>query len=186
MKPKIITISFRILSEGEIVPTFEKNIHTLSKKQKRNFSSQFIQDLMTAFTEGVANAIRHGHELEQNKAVEGIIKASAEKIEMVILDHGPGFELGKVLTPRFEELTESGRGIFMIRQLMDEVVYKKVGGVNKLILRRNFAESGEEARNLNFLYEMSETILKNPDPSLVYKVILDRALEMFKVERASI
>lgn len=186
MKPKITTISFRISSEKEIVPVFEKNIQTLSKKQKRNFSSQLIQDLMTAFTEGIANAIRHGLELEKHKAVLGTIRASTKKIEMVILDHGPGFALGKVPTPRFEELAESGRGIFMMRQLMDEVIYKKGGVVNKLILRRNFAESGEEARNLNFLYEMSESILRNPDPALVYQVILDRALEMFKVERASI
>jgi serine/threonine-protein kinase RsbW len=58
-----------------------------------------------------------------------------------VYDRGAGFELKEVHTPDFDTLDESGRGIFVIRKLMDTVSYHKCAGGNVLEMHRNLASA---------------------------------------------
>jgi anti-sigma regulatory factor (Ser/Thr protein kinase) len=63
---------------------------------------------------------------------------SAERIEFRIEDQTAGFELPKVATlPSAEE--ESGRGLYLILSLMDDVGYVRRGGNNCLVLQKKVA-----------------------------------------------
>ena len=77
--------------------------------------------------ESVVNAIRHGNKFDPDKHVHvhfAFVPAAApEYLEVVIEDEGEGFEPEAVADPLAPEnlLKSSGRGIFFMRNFMDDV-----------------------------------------------------------------
>ena len=76
-----------------------------------------------AVREAVTNAVLHGNKLDSAKIAEVELKKSAEGLEINVRDQGRGFNPGEVADPTKEEniLKTSGRGIFFMRNFMDEV-----------------------------------------------------------------
>lgn len=187
MKVHPFAIEFSVLSESDILPSFHEILAKVREKQKVNlFSGQFLTDMATAYTEGAANAIRHALELKKRGKVDCQFKLLPKHVEIRIFDHGRGFSLNSVLTPRFKSLSEKGRGVFMMRQLMDTVEYKRGKRRNTLLLKRFLIGTDRESKDLDLLYEISDAVLQSSDVESVYRVILDKAVEVFGVERASI
>lgn len=181
------SIAFQFHSEAEIALAFQAALRKIVKKQKSNFFvGQFLTDLKIAFTEGAANAIRHGFAIEKKGVVACVFKLTPHFFEMRIADPGKGFSLRQVPIPRFKSLSERGRGIFMMRQLMDNVEYRRGSKKNWLILKRALVGGDRESRDLDLLYEISRAILATPDLQSVYRIILDKAVEVFGAEKASI
>jgi serine/threonine-protein kinase RsbW len=59
-------------------------------------------------------------------------------VAVQVRDEGPGFDPAEVPDPRLPENLErtGGRGIFLIRELMDEVRFNECGNCVRLVLRR--------------------------------------------------
>lgn len=76
-----------------------------------------------AITEMVANAIFHGNKSDPNKNVRVRFTTTAESFTIAIRDQGTGFNPEKVADPLQPEnlLKDSGRGIFIVRTLMDDI-----------------------------------------------------------------
>ncbi len=76
-----------------------------------------------AVREAVTNAVLHGNKLDKSKSVEIKLKNSPEGFEISVHDEGKGFNPNDVPDPTKEEnlLRTSGRGIFFMRNFMDEV-----------------------------------------------------------------
>ena len=62
------------------------------------------------------------------------IGGSSEEVEFVVEDEGEGFDLASVPDPTLPENIEklSGRGIFLMRNLADEVSFENNGSKIKL------------------------------------------------------
>ena len=75
-----------------------------------------------ASSEAIVNAIVHGNKQNPDKKVYVDIDTSNEKITLIIKDEGEGFEVEKLPDPTDESnlFKESGRGIYIIRSLVDE------------------------------------------------------------------
>ena len=82
--------------------------------------------VLVSCTEAVNNAIVHGNKSDPNKKV--IIRCRVEKktITIYVSDEGKGFDSENLQDPREEKnlMKESGRGIFLMRSLMDQVKFK--------------------------------------------------------------
>jgi serine/threonine-protein kinase RsbW len=76
-----------------------------------------------AVREAVTNAVYHGNKLDETKFVEVGLKSFHDTFEITIHDQGLGFNPGDVPDPTKDEniLKTSGRGIFFMRNFMDEV-----------------------------------------------------------------
>ncbi len=76
-----------------------------------------------AVREGIANAIIHGNKLDEEKVVTVTIKRFADSLEIIVRDQGSGFDAEAVSDPTAEGniMKTSGRGIFFMRNFMDEV-----------------------------------------------------------------
>jgi len=76
-----------------------------------------------AVREAVTNAVSHGNKLDETKFVEVGLKSLPESFEITVHDQGPGFNPSDIPDPTKEEniLKTSGRGIFFMRNFMDEV-----------------------------------------------------------------
>jgi serine/threonine-protein kinase RsbW len=85
-------------------------------------------DLMVAVQEGLANAVLHGCADDPAKQLECSVEAGRAEINIVIRDPGPGFDTS--LGDSAEDgsnLTQHGRGIMLMRSLMDEITYRRGG-----------------------------------------------------------
>lgn len=76
-----------------------------------------------AVREGIANAVIHGNKLDEGKFVTISVTRSPDSLEINVRDQGQGFNPETVSDPTKEEniLKTSGRGIFFMRNFMDEV-----------------------------------------------------------------
>jgi len=92
-----------------------------------------------ALTEAMANAIQYGCPTDAKQSVRVCLSIDDKTLCIKVFDHGQGFDLKAVPTPDFADLDERGRGIFLIRSLMDSVEYRKTGDGNVLEMRKKFA-----------------------------------------------
>ena len=79
--------------------------------------------ILVATTEAVNNAILHGNASDPSKHVRVCLQATPRLITIRVDDEGPGFNAAALPNPLEDEnlLKEHGRGVFLIRSLMDDV-----------------------------------------------------------------
>ena len=89
------------------------------------FDEETAHYMSVAVRESVVNAIKHGHKGDEAKRVTVTLTAHADALEVRVQDQGSGFDPSSVPDPLAEEnlLKADGRGIFFMRQFMDEVSY---------------------------------------------------------------
>ena len=100
-----------------------------------------------ALQEALANAIRHGCKGDPSKQLQCCVTIDESgDVLIVVRDPGAGFDHAAVPDPREPEnlLKSSGRGIFLINELMDEVAF--ADGGRELQMRRR-KEPHDHARS---------------------------------------
>ena len=99
-----------------------------------NLNKDCFGNILIALTEGVNNAIVHGNKYDKNKMVLLNVESSDIDVEFTIIDEGGGFDYNNVPDPTLPENLEklSGRGVFLMRQLADEVVFEQNGSIVRL------------------------------------------------------
>ncbi len=90
--------------------------------------------ILLVLSEAINNAIVHGNKLNPSKKVSLTYKINKNSLEFEIEDEGEGFDPNAVPDPTAPENIEkeAGRGIFIIKNLTDEVEFKKNGTIIKL------------------------------------------------------
>ena len=102
--------------------------------------------------ESVINAIKHGNRNDATKRVfvefEITTSAAVPELSIRVRDQGEGFEPEEIADPLAPEnlLKSSGRGIFLIRNFMDDVQLKRApeGGMEIRMVKRAAAASGAD------------------------------------------
>jgi serine/threonine-protein kinase RsbW len=88
-------------------------------------------------TEALSNAMLYGNGHDPSKCVVVEVTMAPGRLQAKIRDQGAGFDPTSVPDPtRPENLTRPcGRGLFLMRQLLDEVSYNDRGNEVTLVLR---------------------------------------------------
>jgi serine/threonine-protein kinase RsbW len=98
-----------------------------------------VEGIGLAAREALANAIIHGNQSDPEKPVD-IIVAVNESCDLIVIirDSGAGFDPNHIPNPAVGDslLAHHGRGIFLIRQFMDQVVYRFKQGTEVVMQRR--------------------------------------------------
>jgi serine/threonine-protein kinase RsbW len=105
-------------------------------------------DFGLAVREGVVNAIKHAHKYEPREPVEIAFEQVGDTLSATIVDQGPGFDPASVPDPREPEnlMRTSGRGLFLIHGLVDEVRFtQRARGMELVLVKRRAAEKLREA-----------------------------------------
>jgi serine/threonine-protein kinase RsbW len=91
--------------------------------EEMGFDEGERDDIAISVTEAVNNAIVHGNDADPHKRVVIELSQEDDELRVSVRDEGRGFDLVKVPDPtRAENLMKPyGRGIHIIRRLMDEV-----------------------------------------------------------------
>lgn len=127
-----------------IVPAVPSSIPTVSDGvtqilQQKNWPEDEVIKVDLALQEALANGIRHGAKNDPTKQVQVTVATDAAgELMIVVRDPGPGFNPATVPDPLAGEnlLKGSGRGVFLINQLMDEVAFNDGGREVQMRKRR--------------------------------------------------
>jgi serine/threonine-protein kinase RsbW len=87
--------------------------------------------------EALANAMMYGNERDPAKRVTIETWCSPDVIRVRVTDEGPGFDPGALPDPTLPQNRTSsrGRGVFLIRKLMDRVEFNEQGNSVEMLLR---------------------------------------------------
>lgn len=94
-------------------------------------------NLFIALDEAFVNAVKHGNKFDATKLVRITVELSAKEARFTIEDEGDGFNLKTVPDPLDPAnlFKTSGRGVLLIHNIMDEVIYSERGNKVTMIKR---------------------------------------------------
>jgi serine/threonine-protein kinase RsbW len=90
------------------------------------FADDAVFGIDMAVREALANAVKHGNQLDDTKEVEITLIDQDEWMEILIRDFGAGFDVSEVPDPTNPEnlLKASGRGILFMHNFVDKVEWE--------------------------------------------------------------
>jgi len=119
-------------SKLESLSKIENFIDDVCEQYK--FGEDHYGNILIALTEAINNAITHGNQLNPDKKVNLNMETTTNNVEFTIKDEGVGFDYDNIPDPTLPENLEklSGRGIFLMKSLADDVVFEEKGRIIKL------------------------------------------------------
>ena len=122
----------------EIIREFINNIAT-----KAGFDEEGVDQIELAVDEACTNVIKHAYKYSAKRMLDISVFLDNEKMEIVIIDKGGGFNPDKLPVPNLEKYMRvakvGGLGIHLMRTLMDEVNFSiNPGKKNQVSLVKYF------------------------------------------------
>ena len=122
-----------LLKDGKYSVKFRSNVDHLEEVEsitskiaaEAGFNESSSDDLSIVITELFNNAIHHGNKDDFNKDVKIEYNLLAAHLEISVQDQGNGFIPDELKNPLDPEnlLAESGRGIYLVKMLMDDTKF---------------------------------------------------------------
>ncbi len=116
------------------VESFVEEILKQNQVSEENYGNIFISVI-----EGVNNAMNHGNNNDETKDIilSYYISDNKKNIVFKIKDEGPGFDYNNLPDPTALENLEKlgGRGVFLMKQLADMVIFENNGATVELSFR---------------------------------------------------
>jgi serine/threonine-protein kinase RsbW len=110
----------------------------------RGVSEEVADDVVLALNEAATNAVLYGS--RGGQPVEVAVHVTHDWVEASVLDHGPEPPPGLHAAADTEELRAGGRGLWLLRRLVDEVRLERVKLGTRVTLRRAIGPVGTLAR----------------------------------------
>jgi serine/threonine-protein kinase RsbW len=100
-------------------------------------------------TEAIANAVLYGNRADPEKVVRIEVCLNERQVEVWVIDEGTGFDPSVVPDPTTPENIHEpgGRGLFLIRKLMDDMEYNDRGNAVRMTLVRQISPRRRPAAN---------------------------------------
>jgi len=124
--PRKIIFEMTCKSSTKEISCIEKFLQQVNKKL--NIDDGTMHRILVSCTEAVNNAIIHGNKSDPHKKVTVQCIAEKKSLTFRVKDEGTGFDPTALEDPREEKnlLKENGRGVFLMRSLMDSIVIKRL------------------------------------------------------------
>jgi serine/threonine-protein kinase RsbW len=126
------------------VPAMVENIRMVESfidnaRERFPMNDDIYGNIMVSVTEAVNNAIRHGCNMDASKNIVLSLSLQENVLTFRIQDAGAGFNYDAIPDPTAPENIEkpSGRGIFLMKHLADEVNFLNNGSVVELSFYTN-------------------------------------------------
>lgn len=128
---------FRMASRREAVgPAVDRILQAV---EPAGLSTDQLDNLAVAVAEALSNAAVHGHQLDAERLVRVAVAVKRNHSAVVeVADSGPGFDAAAISDPTDPSrvLVPGGRGVFLMRQLVDRLEYNDAGNKVRLSVAR--------------------------------------------------
>ena len=114
--------------------------------QKVGFTSEDVGKIELACDEACTNVIKHAYGVSASQnTLDVVIKIDYQKFILIVTDHGKSFDPESVKLPKpkeyIAELKVGGLGIYLMKTLMDDVIYDmKPGKQNQVTMVKYFID----------------------------------------------
>lgn len=124
--------SIKFASRYENLAIAEKLINDVSEQFQ--LPEDYYGNILVAVTEAVNNAIQHGNKSNPDKNIEVAFRKQDNKLQFTIKDEGDGFDYENIPDPTDPANIEkiNGRGVFLMKNLADQVEFSENGKVVSL------------------------------------------------------
>ncbi len=141
-------ISVRIPSRLDLLGVLDHVAQALCERME--MEPEECSKVTMSVIEAGTNAIQHGHQRDPSKFVDIDFSVFPDRLEVVVRDMGPGFEVEEVnedVTSPEHLFDLRGRGIFIMRQCMDvvEFDFSAAGTRCRMVKHRPPAAAAAEA-----------------------------------------
>ena len=122
--------------------------YLIDKGQEAGFNEERLRlNLRVGLTEALANAMLYGTARDPRKRVRVEAHVTGQVITVRVTDEGRGFNPAAVLDPTLprNRTRAGGRGIFLIKKLMDRVEFNERGNAITMVLYDVAPEARETA-----------------------------------------
>ncbi len=132
MKTYKLTLSSQLEKIEEAALFIEKALINL------HYCPENRDNVVIAATEAVTNAIIHGNKKDPGKTVQITVEGLKDRIVIHVKDQGKGFCPRAIHDPLAPEniMRENGRGILILKSLMDDIVYNFSSKGTEVILTK--------------------------------------------------
>lgn len=129
-----------IASDFDNLPVVETFIQHLCKRA--TLDDDQSDNMAIAITELVNNAIIHGNQQDATKTVTIVAHYHDDRVEIAISDQGGGFDPTQIANPTDPQnlWKQSGRGVFLVKNLIDQVEIQSDNGGTTVTLTEFRAE----------------------------------------------
>lgn len=126
-----------IILPDEIKYIKKSSSAVLEALKNKDLDESDLFNIRLCIEEAVRNAMEHGNKFDKNKKVKFCYSIDKNALKVVVEDEGKGFSNMSLSDPTANDnlLSERGRGVFLIKKLMDEVQYSKKGNQVTMIKR---------------------------------------------------
>lgn len=125
-------LSDAILTKSISIPSIRSNVRLVEQfilelNDALLLEESVLDRIMISITEVVNNGIIHGNKAEPGKRVHLSCTCYEDRIDFLVRDEGAGFLPEDVPNPLDEDnlLKEGGRGVLIIRAMMDAVEFRQ-------------------------------------------------------------
>ena len=135
----MIEQSFNIISDYGSVALVNKQIRFFL--ELHGIEQHISNAVEICLTEALNNVIKHSYKGDNTKSIDLVVKKDTNNFEIIIIDTGLPRENLVVTKLDFDpkdinNLPESGMGLYIIEQLMDEMKYYTKEGKNYFTIKK--------------------------------------------------
>ena len=109
--------------------------------QRNNLPSKSLFSIKLALSELMANTIKYGYADKATHTIEIRLELRGRRLNLEIIDDARPFDPRRVKPPKkvdaLEDLPLGGRGIYLVRNFMDDLGYQRKGGRNHVFATKN-------------------------------------------------
>ncbi len=119
----------------------------LSLAEEAGFDADTSSQISMVVREAAVNAITHGNQHDARKQVTARMELTETALSIHIADEGAGLALEEIPDPLAEEnlMRTSGRGVFLMRAIMDEVHFDSLHPGTGITLVKHRVKGDPEA-----------------------------------------
>ena len=107
----------------------------------REIPSNIVFAITLSLDEVITNVISYGYDDHDEHHINVTLRSGKVVIEISVEDDGKPFNPLEFKTPDLkcpiDERPMGGLGIYLVKTYMNELEYKRVGGKNRLVMRKN-------------------------------------------------
>ncbi len=128
----------KIANDSHLLKEVSKNL--IAHLKEMGVNEDIIFDIHVGFEEALRNAMIHGNKSNPGKQVSVEAEIKNDAVVICVEDEGDGFDPSGLPDPTLQEnlLKEGGRGVYMMKHLMDEVRYENGG--RRVVMVKYFAK----------------------------------------------
>jgi anti-sigma regulatory factor (Ser/Thr protein kinase) len=134
-----ILFSRTIPSRLEAIASLADEIESWA--EANGVQQKLINSVNLMLDEVISNIVKYGYKHQPTGQIELRVELVGKTIEAIVRDYGPPFNLLEASDPDVSRSLDArapgGLGIYLIRQLADEIVYRRDGQANEVTLRKS-------------------------------------------------